>query len=233
MVPAANNPDFCYSQVMSTLIPITDTISYLPSSRNPISCEIIFIRDGDTTWIFDTGMTKEGADAINAVPGKKNIVISHWHPDHTWNLRHVTWDNLYVSSHTRRYTWKGTVISSDTTFGNVTIMPLPSSHAKGCLCLVYGDYAFMGDGTYSKEKKGNHTYNVQLLQAEIAVLEKIPARYVGLDHDPRFIQERSDLITLHKQIFARKQEGNPTISVEDFFNSDGTVDYESRDGKTS
>ena len=107
----------------------------------------------------------------------------------------------------------------------VKICTLPSSHAKGCLCLLAGDYAFMGDGTYCKERKGNHTYNVQLLQAEIEVLEKIPCRFVCLDHDPVFVQERSDLIILHKNILSRKKEGSPVISVEDFFNSDGSVNY--------
>lgn len=223
--------EICYIQIMHELITLTDSISYLTSSREIMSCEVIFIKDGDTTWIFDTSTTKEAADIINAIPGKKNIVISHWHPDHTANLRRLKWDNLYVSRHTKRYTWRGTVISETTTIGNVTIMPLPSSHAKGCLCLISGDYAFMGDGTYCVEKKGNHHYNVQLLQEEIAALEQIPARYVGLDHDPRFIQELSDLIILHKQIFDRRQPGCPTISVEDFFKSDGKVDYEARDGK--
>lgn len=215
----------------SNLVKITDNISYLPSSRNPISCEVIFIKENDVTWIFDTGLTKEAAEAINAIEGKKNIVISHWHPDHTLNLAKIKYDQLYVSRNTKKYTWRGTVLEQDTDFGEVKIRLLPSSHAKGCLCLLYKDYAFMGDGTYSKERKGNHTYNVQLLQAEIEVLEKIPCRYVCLDHDPVFIQERKDLIELHKKIFDRRQEGCPEISVEDFFNSDGSVDYEGNKNK--
>ena len=149
----------------NNIIKINEQISYLPSSRNPISCEVIFIKATDCTWIFDTGCTKEAADAINAIDGKKKVVISHWHPDHTWNIRKIKYDELYVSRNTKKYTWRGTVIEEDTDFGEVKIITLPSSHAKGCLCLLFGDYAFMGDGTYSKERKGNHTYNVQLLQA--------------------------------------------------------------------
>ncbi|MCQ2578264.1 MAG: MBL fold metallo-hydrolase [Treponema sp.] len=210
----------------SKLIKITDKISYLPSSRNPISCEVVFIKGDGCTWIFDTGLTKEAAHYINQVEGPKKVVISHWHPDHTLNLAKIKYDELYVSRHTKKYTWRGTVLESDTDFGDVKVIVLPSSHAKGCLCLLAGDYAFMGDGTYSKERKGNHTYNVQLLQAEIEVLEKIPCRYVCLDHDPVFVQERKDLINLHKTIYSRRTEGNPIISVEDFFNADGTVNYD-------
>lgn len=210
----------------SRIVQITDKISYLPSTRNPLSCEIVFIKGTDCTWIFDTGLSREAAEEINRIEGKKKVVISHWHPDHTMNLAKIKYDELYVSKNTKKYTWRGTVIEKDTDFGDVQVILLPSSHAKGCLCLLCGDYAFMGDGTYSKERKGNHTYNVQLLQSEIEVLERIPCRYVCLDHDPVFIQERSDLIVLHKTIFDRKEEGNPVISVEDFFNADGTVNYD-------
>lgn len=210
---------------MAELIKITDNISYLPATRKPISCDVIFIRTKNATWIFDVGFTKEAAEEINKIEGVKNIVISHFHPDHVWNLRHVKYDNLYVSKNTKRYIFKGTVLTEDTDFedGEIKIINLPSSHAKGCLCLLSGDYAFMGDGTYAKERRGNHTYNAQLLKAEIEALEKIPCRYVCLDHDKNFIQKRSDLIVLHKEIYARRKEGNPVISVEDFFNPDGSV----------
>lgn len=221
---------------MSDLIKINEKISYLPSSRNPLSCEVIFIKEKDATWIFDVGLSKDAADKINSIQGKKNIVISHFHPDHTFNLLKIKYDNLYVSKYTKRYTFKGTVIQENTNFPNgMQIWTLPSSHAKGCLCLLAGDYAFMGDGTYSKERRGNHTYNIQLLKEEIEVLKKIPCTYVCLDHDPTFIQKRVDLIELHQQIYNRKNDSNfllknnCEISVEDFFHTDGTVRYEDRD----
>ena len=207
------------------IIKINEQISYLPSTRKPISSEVVFIKGSDCTWIFDTGLTKDAAEAINSIEGKKKVVISHWHPDHTLNLSKIKYDELYVSKNTKKYVLRGTVIEKDTDFVEVKICTLPSSHAKGCLCLLAGDYAFMGDGTYCKERKGNHTYNVQLLQAEIEVLEKIPCRFVCLAHDPVFVQARSALIILPTNILSRKKEGSPVISVEDFFNSDGSVNY--------
>lgn len=208
------------------LVRLTENISYLPATHKPFSCDVVFIKTADATWIFDVGCSKNTAKIINEISGTKNIVLSHFHPDHTLNLLRISYTNLYVSKYTKKYTLKGTVINSDTSFYTkpaISIILLPSSHTKGCLCLLCGDYAFMGDGTYAKERKGNHTYNAQILKEEIATLERIPSKYVCLSHDPRFVQERVDLIALHKQIYARRNPNNPIISVEDFFNQDGSV----------
>ncbi|MDE6245055.1 MAG: MBL fold metallo-hydrolase [Treponemataceae bacterium] len=208
------------------LVQLTENISYLPATHKPFSCDVVFIKTADATWIFDVGCSKTAAKTINEITGTKNIVLSHFHPDHCLNLLRVSYTNLYVSKYTKKYTLKGTVINNDTHFNTkpeISVILLPSSHTKGCLCLLCGDYAFMGDGTYAKERKGNHTYNAQILQEEIAILERISSKYVCLSHDPQFVQERVDLIALHKQIYARKSPNNPIISVEDFFNKDGSV----------
>ena len=208
------------------LIQLTDTISYLPATHKPFSCDVVFIKTDDATWIFDVGCSKEAAEKINEIQGKKNIVISHFHPDHTLNLLRVSYNNLYVSKHTKKHTLKGTVIDRDSTFSStpeISVVLFPSSHTKGCLCLLCGDYAFMGDGTYAKEKRGDHTYNAQILKEEIETLERMPCTYMCLSHDARFVQERGDVIALLKEIYARRTPNNPIISVEDFFNPDGSV----------
>lgn len=223
-----------------TMINLTQNISYIPSSTKPFSCDVVFIKGQKFTWIFDCGTTKEIADEINKIQMPKNIVISHFHPDHILNLARINYDNLYVSKYTKKYTFKGTVLESDffaqdfldTTSkkenldnqkNQIKIFHLPSSHAKGCLCLACGDYCFMGDGTYAKELIGNHYYNAQLLLQMINVMENIDAKYFCLSHDKNFVQNKETVIALYKDIYKRRQEGNPKISVEDFFNADGTV----------
>lgn len=225
------------------LINLTQNISYIPSSTKPFTCDVVFIKGQKFTWIFDCGTTKEIADEINRIQMPKNIVISHFHPDHILNLARINYDNLYVSKYTKKYTFKGTVLESDffaqdfldTTSqkenldnqdnqkNQIKIFHLPSSHAKGCLCLACGDYCFMGDGTYAKELIGNHYYNAQLLLQMINVMENIDAKYFCLSHDKNFVQNKETVIALYKDIYKRRQEGNPKISVEDFFNADGTV----------
>lgn len=226
-----------------TLINLSQNISYIPSSTKPFSCDVVFIKGQKFTWIFDCGTTKEIADEINRIQTPKNIVISHFHPDHILNLARINYDNLYVSKYTKKYTFKGIVLESDffaqdfldTTSqkenldnqdnqkNQIKVFHLPSSHAKGCLCLACGDYCFMGDGTYAKELIGNHYYNAQLLLQMINVMENIDAKYFCLSHDKNFVQNKETVIALYKDIYKRRHEGNPKISVEDFFNADGTV----------
>lgn len=210
----------------STLIKINEYISYLPASEQPLSCDIVFIKTDACTWIFDVGMCSQAAEEIKKIEGKKNIVISHFHPDHILNLPRVSYDELYVSSNTKKYTFKGTVVSGQMSFTGVPevkIVELPSSHAKGCLCLLCGEYAFMGDGTYCKPIKGHHFYNAQLLQEMIKVMEGLEVKYFCLSHEKNFIQNKDAVIALYKDIYSRREPNNPRINVEDYFNADGSV----------
>ena len=88
-----------------SLINITPEISYLPSVENPLSSDVVFIKPegSDVSWIFDVGSCGEAAQLINAVDGQKNIVISHFHPDHILNLLKVKYDKLYVTKYTKKY----------------------------------------------------------------------------------------------------------------------------------
>ena len=82
--------------ISDKIVTLTDTISYLPATEEPFSCDIGFVKTDDCTWIFDVGVGEAAAQAINAVQGKKKIVLSHFHPDHITNLPLVSYDELYV-----------------------------------------------------------------------------------------------------------------------------------------
>lgn len=202
------------------IIQLTDCISYLPASEKPLSCDIVFVKTNKATWIYDVGVNSEAADEINKVEGTKNIVISHFHPDHVFNLARVKYDNLYVSKNTKKYVFRGNVIQGKLDFEEepgISVIELPSSHAKGCLCLVCGDYAFLGDGAYCKPVRGHHTYNTQLLLEMIKTMESLDVRYFCLSHDEHFVQPKPAVIRLYKDIYARRTPDSPIISVEDYF----------------
>lgn len=218
---------------------IDESISYIPASMNPLSADVAFIKTENATWIFDAGSSDEAFDAISAVQGKKNIVLSHFHPDHTANITKLETDKLYLfmSSHTAKYfrnfidgthcgnrdsdNNKPDVKIIDGTFKDestgLKLCTNPSSHAKGCLCLVYKDYAFLGDATYCKEKNGSRVYNVQQLKAEISFIESLQCRYVCLSHDEKFVHEKLMILKLLKSIYDKRTENEPFISVDGFF----------------
>ena len=266
-------------ELESALVKINDEISYLNASEDPISANVVFIKptNSELTWIFDVGLTAFAAAQINAVKGRKNIVLSHFHPDHIFNLSRVNYEKVFVSRNTFKYTKTGILVENTTEFDkngnvknfsvsddcavcdarnvadadnvvdarnaynnrnscsnpaesknpqkneNIKIIPLPSSHAKGSLILEYGDYAFCGDGTYCMSKNGKHFYNATLLFDEIRTLEKLSCTYLCLSHDKNFVQNRKDVINLHKEIYSRRKTGEPFISVDDFFDKNGNV----------
>ena len=208
------------------LINLTPEISYLPSVENPISSDVIFIKPegSDITWIFDVGTSSEAAELIKAVEGKKNIVISHFHPDHILNLLKVKCDNLYVTKYTKKYTRAGTIVDQDLSFPDgIKIYQFPSSHSKGSLVLEYKDYVFLGDATYCHFRLSAREYNVQLLEQMIKKMEEIQAPNFCLSHDKTFIQPKESVLRIYRKILSRRVNGNPTINVNDFFNDDGGV----------
>ena len=214
-----------YDSIMP-LINLTPEISYLPSVESPISSDVVFIKPqgSDTTWVFDTGTCSEAAEFINAVEGKKNIVISHFHPDHILNLLKVKYDKLYVTKYTKKYTRAGEIVDGELLFPDgIKISQIPSSHSKGALILEYKDYAFLGDATYCHFRLTAREYNVQLLEQMIKKMEEITAPNFCLSHDKGFVQPKESVLRIYRKILARRKNGSPTINVNDFFNEDGGV----------
>ncbi len=205
---------------------ITSEISYLPSIENPLSCDVVFIKPegSDITWIFDTGTNSEAAQTINKIEGTKNVVISHFHPDHILNLLKIKYDNLYVTKYTKRYTRAGVIVDEPVTFPDgIKLYQIPSSHSKGSLVLEYKDYAFLGDATYCHFRLTAREYNVQLLEQMIKKMEEIEAPNFCLSHDKTFVQPKESVIRIYQKILSRRTPGNPKINVNDFFNADGSV----------
>ena len=188
---------------------ISDKISYIPATEDPLSADIGIIREGGQTWLYDVG---DGAAAIDGLTGIFQVVLSHFHQDHTGNLQKLHIQNLYVSGETRRHIGMGTVVTGDLYFGALHLFPLPSSHCKGCLGLeVEGRYAFVGDALYCKTKNGAYTFSVQLVHDLLAVLKKLTAPDLLVSHFPGMIRPRADVIAEFEALYAMRQPGNNEI----------------------
>lgn len=190
---------------------INDKISYIPATESPLSADIGIIRDGGQTWLYDVG---DGAAAIDGLSGSFQVVLSHFHQDHTGNLKKLDIQNLYVSGETRRHIGGGILVKEDLFLGAMHLFPIPSSHCKGCLGLEIDEaYAFVGDALYCKGKNGDYFYNTQLLRDEIAVLKKLKAPYLLVSHQPGLVRSRQEVIAELEKVYAQRDMGSDIIPV--------------------
>lgn len=184
---------------------IAPGIAYIPACDEPLSAEIAVISGKTHTWLFDVGQGTAAQAAIATIQTPKNVILSHFHPDHLANYALVTYDQLYVSRHTYGYTQSGVVVKEDLIIEDgvqLHLFELPSSHAKGSLGLeVNGTYAFLGDGVYSMKKNGRIAYNANLLKAEIAVLRGLEASYFVLSHDFAHVYPKAEVLDMLEKIY--------------------------------
>lgn len=194
---------------------ITDRISYLPGSFPPMSGDVGIVRGDRFTWIYDVGNCIAAKDLINETAGPKNIILSHFHPDHVGNLSFVSYDALYLGKLTYSHIGRGEIISDDRYLEDgclLHLFPIPSPHAKGCIGLEIDEtYAFLGDATYNSRKQGVYCYNVQLLRDEIRALTALKANYLLLSHRDPFVREKDTVIAKLESILSQAKKDNAYI----------------------
>lgn len=194
---------------------ITDRIAYLPATETPLSADVGIIRCDDELWIFDVGSSEEAVAAVNALEAPKNIVLSHFHPDHTGNISRIAYDALYAGAFTCRRLGMGTEVTDHLYFKNgIHLFPLPSSHAKGCVGLEYGGYAFLGDATYSTIKDNRIAYNAGVLKEMIAVLKSLQTDWFLLSHGEPFAKSKAEVLAQLEEIYALRDKQEPYIFME-------------------
>lgn len=200
---------------MKELINLTNNICYLPADEKPLSADVIFIRQTDITWIFDVGSNEQARNEIEKINGKKNIVISHFHEDHTENLTRIGYDRIYAGDYTVKHFSLGGektfAVTEPVTEGNVKIIPVVNSHAKGSLILQCGKFVFLGDCIYPTEKRGRTCYNVQQLNAQIKIMEEIDGEFFCTSHARILPKSRDAVITHLKDIYKMRTANEPWI----------------------
>ena len=192
-------------------IRISDSISYIEASEDPLCADIGIIRRPGGTWLYDVG---NGERNVAGLDGNYHIVLSHFHADHTGNIDRVRAESLWVSRETFDHVGRGTVVREDLYLDGLHIFPLPSSHTKGSLGLaVDGEYAFVGDGLYCRVKDGFYIYNATLLKDEIGVLEKLHAPKLLVSHFKGLVRGRDEVVEELKEIYGQRDKNSPEIRV--------------------
>lgn len=84
-------------------IKITEQISYIKASDNPLSADVILVDGQEYLYVFDMGNNEQVAEYLNAIPKKKRIILSHFHTDHMGNIGRVDWESVYFGTNTEKY----------------------------------------------------------------------------------------------------------------------------------
>ena len=193
-------------------IVINEKISYIECSDDPLSADIGIIRNGDAVWLYDVGSDER---AISELTGNYNVVLSHFHQDHTGNIGKLNIKEAFVSHETKRHVQMGTVADRDIYIDNLHIFPLPSSHCKGCLGLEVDEtYAFVGDALYSKFRDGYYIFNAQLVKEEIAFLKKLKAPYLLVSHFKGMVRRRNEVIAQLEELYHYRDKNSSEIKVK-------------------
>ena len=193
-------------------IVINEKISYIECSDDPLSADIGIIRNGDAVWLYDVGSDER---AISELTGNYNVVLSHFHQDHTGNIGKLNIKEAFVSHETKRHVQMGTVADRDIYIDNLHIFPLPSSHCKGCLGLEVDEtYAFVGDALYSKFRDGYYIFNAQLVKEEIAFLKKLKAPYLLVSHFKGMVRRRNEVIAELEELYHYRDKNSSEIKVK-------------------
>ena len=85
-------------------IKITEQISYIKSSDNPLSADVSLVDGQEYLYVFDVGNNEKVAEYLNAIPKKKRVILSHFHTDHMGTL--AGWiGKAYILGQIRRNTF--------------------------------------------------------------------------------------------------------------------------------
>lgn len=201
---------------MANMIKINDYIEYLPATEAPLSAEVYRIKGENNNYLFDVGISKEAKEIVEDTKNRM-IIISHFHPDHMGNLKHIPNDieNLYVGDYTYKILGYGNIIRNIIEINdgiNLKIIPMPNSHAKGSLALlVNNEYLLIGDSLYCNTKG----YNVSLLNSEIRLLKDLEFKYVLVSHKDNIYPKKAVIEEL-EYYYSKRSKDKPYISFKVF-----------------
>lgn len=204
--------------MVTDTIPIAPDISYIPSSEEPLSANVVLMEGAQYLWLYDVGSAPEVAEIIRRSGKRVCAVLSHFHPDHTGNLSRLDCEEIYQCRNTFGYTHRGVVIGEDTFLEDgalrLHLFPVPSCHAKGSLALEVNEtWCFLGDAAYATRKNGQAVYNTGLLIELIRRLEQVRATYLLMSHHDPFVQKREEVLDWLNEIAALRRPGEAFIPV--------------------
>lgn len=160
---------------------ITDRIKYLPATNNPLSADVYFINGDKYCYLYDVGNDENSLHCINKVDKEKVIILSHYHKDHTGNIKHIKVNDLYVGKKTGETIGKGKVVEDTFTINDgvkIEVIPCPSPHTEGSLIInVDNEYTLIADLYFTRPP-----FDVSNAIKMIETLKNINTMYFVVSH---------------------------------------------------
>lgn len=209
---------------------LTERISYIAASKNPLSADVVLIEGKEYLYLFDVGNNEEVAAYLDVLPKKKKVILSHFHADHIGSIGRITFETVYAGPIMGKYyqyfvtgyekdkeSEKYLTVTEPVKISDgveLQIYPMPSSHAKGSLLVqVDEEYIFLGDGIYSRKKDGKAVYNVQLLKEQMKLLRELPGEKLFLSHEKRPVKVKRSMVRFLEKIYEKREKNNPYIEI--------------------
>ena len=160
---------------------LAGNIRYLPATDNPLSADVYFIEGNKQCYIFDVGNNDDSLQHINQINKEKVIILSHYHKDHTGNIEHINYRDLYVGKKTYEIIGKGEVVEDVVTIHDgvkVDIVHCTSPHTDGSLIVnVDNEYALIADLYFTRPP-----FDKEKAMCMIESLKNIDTRYFVTSH---------------------------------------------------
>lgn len=165
-------------------IKITEQISYVKASDNPLSADVILVDGQEYLYVFDVGNNEQVAEYLNAIPKKKRVILSHFHTDHMGNIGRVDWESVYFGANTEKYFQHYIPDYAAQRFAE-----LPAALAGA----LTGDVAAEGDGV----EKGEKTFSRYVTVFEtIKIFDGI---FIEIHHVPNSHAKGSLLLQVNEE----------------------------------
>ncbi len=187
------------------LIPICEYINFLPSSDEPLSADVFFIKGDKNTYIYDVGSNEQSYNEVEGVAGERAVILSHFHPDHTANMKRIVCDEIYLGRKTYEKLGRGIIVSDRIVIEDglkLEIARFPSVHAKGSLVLtVNSEYTLIGDLYYCAKD-----CNKDVAREMLTAMKRLDTRYFVPSHCGKSpVVDKNKLISELEAYFFGKQ----------------------------
>lgn len=183
---------------------LTPRIRHIPATSDPLSADVFIIEGDSRYYVFDVGSSDAAFDAISVLDKPVTVILSHFHRDHTENMRRLAPDEILVGARTRKQLGLGTLVDAPVIIRDgvtIDVRPCVSPHAPGCLIATVDEaYTLIGDLHYARPGTGQGE-----AQGMLNVLKALNTRFFVLSHmDVSPLVEQAVLLRDLKEYFQLK-----------------------------